>query len=76
MNDFGKNTLDRVLPSATEFFAVFSRFEYALKKCGYFRASNQRNDVQADWDRFANMLGPDFLEQIRNDERHQILLAV
>jgi hypothetical protein len=34
-----------------DFFVFFSRFEYALKRAGYFKGNEKRAD--ADWDRFA-----------------------
>jgi hypothetical protein len=38
-----------------EHFAVFSRFEYALKRSGMFRRS-ARGVAEADWDSYANEL--------------------
>jgi len=42
------------------FFLTFSRFEYALKACGFFKRPNSQTDnplraleAQPDWDRFA-----------------------
>jgi hypothetical protein len=35
-----------------EFFAVFSRFEFALKESGYVQKGNTK--AFADWNRFAN----------------------
>ena len=55
--------LDGLPPAAISFFAVFSRFEYALKRAGYF----QRNKVgaQADWDKLAREFGQTFLMRVR-----------
>jgi hypothetical protein len=39
------------------FFAAFSRFEFALKKAGYASGGTQ---VSADWDRLAAVLRPHF----------------
>lgn len=40
-----------------QFFAVFSRFEYALKRSGYWRKRSAKNDaVETDWDAYANGL--------------------
>jgi hypothetical protein len=41
---------------ALQFLAVFSRFEYALKRAGYVRGDEK--GVAADWDRFAQDLPP------------------
>ena len=38
-----------------EFYVVFSRFEYALKKAGYVASGNRA--AQIDWRRFANAPG-------------------
>jgi hypothetical protein len=40
-----------------EFFATFSRFEYAVKRAGYLKASQQ---AEPDWDRFANSIKGSF----------------
>ena len=39
---------------ACEFFAVFSRFEYALKECGFLR--NSRGRVEPDWDSYRSSI--------------------
>lgn len=39
-------------PRAVEFFAMFSRMEYALKRCDKFR-SNRKGFVEAEWATFA-----------------------
>lgn len=36
-----------------EFVAVFSRFEYSLKRSGYLKRGNK---AEADWDKYANSL--------------------
>jgi hypothetical protein len=51
-----------------DFFIVFSRFEFALKRAGYFRGDD--NNVIPDWDLFSNTFSniydnaasPDFQE--------------
>lgn len=45
--------IDRELVS--EFFATFSRFEYALKRSSFCREQKNKG-VEADWDRFENEL--------------------
>ena len=52
------------LPEATvAFFAVFSRFECALKRSGYLQ---NKKGAEADWDKFAKGLGKQFLDELRN----------
>ena len=51
-------------PEATvSFFAVFSRFEYALKR-----------RAEADWTRFANGLGKPFFDEVLRSERATVLI--
>ena len=50
------------LNEALAFFSAFSRFEFALKRTGYMR---NKDVAEADWDEFADSLGPAFLEEIR-----------
>jgi len=45
--------------SILRFFIIFSRFEYALKRAGYFK-SDKNNGVKPDWDRFASGLKEHF----------------
>lgn len=40
------------------FFIVFSRFEYALKRAGYLKFD--KNGVHPDWEKFASELKPRF----------------
>jgi hypothetical protein len=41
-----------------EFFMVFSRFEFALKRSGYFRGDSNR--AEPDWDKFCNTFSDGF----------------
>jgi hypothetical protein len=41
---------DRML--VLQFFLVFARFEYALKRSGFLRGNESK--VEPDWDRFAD----------------------
>jgi len=54
-----------------EFFLVFSRFEYALKYCGYFVKQPERPErppsAEADWDTFAASLRTVF-DSTKSDE--------
>ena len=55
--------LNGLPPATISFFAVFSRFEYALKRAGYLRSNSV--DAQADWPRLARELGHSFLMRVR-----------
>jgi hypothetical protein len=46
-----------------QFFATFSRFEYALKRAGFVR-SDWYNNASADWQRFARKKGNALLDDI------------
>lgn len=64
-------TIPAVSPAVIEFFALFSRFEYALKTCGYM--SNEKN-AKPDWyklTRKENVAG--LFETIQTDDRARIL---
>lgn len=39
---------------ANDFFITFSRFEYALKKSGFFTKAIKTGNISADWDSFIN----------------------
>ncbi len=47
---------------AEEFARTFRDTEHALKRSGYIR--KDREVAEADWDRFAKELGPDFFEHV------------
>jgi hypothetical protein len=62
--DLLKQALEAELPKlAVDFFVVFSRFECALKRSGKYAKGN-KDGVDADWDRFAQDLGPQFLGDV------------
>lgn len=48
-----------------EFFRMFARFEFALKKAKYIRA--RAGMVAAHWDKFANDLGAAFFERVKDE---------
>ena len=60
----------------TEFFVVFARFEYALKRARFVQRDTA-DQVQADWDKFANAIessfdpttSQDLLEAVKYRER-------
>jgi hypothetical protein len=53
------------------FFAVFSRFEFALKQARYFYVGKDGKEVDAtpDWESFANDLNEEFKPEERADLR-------
>ena len=51
---------------AEEFFIVFSRFEYALKKAEY--VTNNNNTVRPDWKGFANKYNVVFEKIMKNNK--------
>ena len=55
-----------------ELVALFGRFEYALKRSDFLR----NNPVaQADWNKFARELGPDFFEHVKRTKLAETLLG-
>ena len=58
----------RVSEEAYDFFAVFSRFEYALKKGGFRRKSK----ASPDWETFARSLPGAFYEKVSDAEEASI----
>lgn len=53
------------------FTALFRRFEHALKR-GDFLARKQR--AEADWQAFAESLGPEFFEEVRHSNKAPTLI--
>lgn len=65
----GQKAIQRIAGSADrriawEFFVLFSRLEYALKRAGYLK--HGKVEAQADWRRFARNFQDDF-SQINNE---------
>lgn len=58
--------------SAISLFAVFSRFECALKRSGYHHGNG---DAHANWDKFANSLGKDFFEEVSSSGNANLLIG-
>jgi hypothetical protein len=54
----------------TEFFFVFSRFEYALKRAGFVKPN--RRSAEPDWDRFGHALEQEY----NPDESSELARAV
>ena len=57
--------------ASRELAALFGRFEHALKRSNFLRNSP---DAQADWNKFARQLGPDFFEHIEHSKVAETLL--
>jgi hypothetical protein len=55
---------ENLTPLTREFFATFSRFEFALKRGG-FLTGQIGQAAGPDWDRFANALPKHFIERMR-----------
>ncbi len=57
--------LPHASPAAAKLFACFSRFEFALKECGYIKADGY-GGAEPDWDKFSKLDGlPAVLQQLR-----------
>ena len=57
-----------------KFFAVFQRFEYALKKHKQFLMHKSLNEKAiASWDEFGNSLGEPFFNRMKSDQRSKVL---
>jgi hypothetical protein len=63
---FNKKITVEGLNLITEFFIIFSRFEYALKKSN-FANYNNNGPVLANWDGFVTSIAPSFNYE-KNDE--------
>ncbi len=55
-----------------ELAALFGCFEHALKRSNFLR---NRPDAQADWNKFARELGPDFFEYVKRTKLAETLLG-
>lgn len=58
----------RISQEGYDLFAVFSRFEYAMKKGGFRR----ERLPEAAWHAFANTLPPDFFDRMQNTQEARI----
>lgn len=73
-NEFHMSAADRFPQGACDFFWVFARFEFALKENGF--AKQNGTLVKIQWKKFANELGCEFFDKIKNDAVAPTLLAV
>jgi hypothetical protein len=70
----GKDMQDfDVDPDAVQFFAFFSRFEFALKRGGFCKRV-KRDKAEADWDNFANALSVTFFNSMVENAAVNVLL--
>lgn len=60
---------ERIAPEGYDLFAVFSRFEYALKRGGF----RQTSAADASWHKFAEALPAGFYDEMRAAEQAKIL---
>lgn len=63
MRDYRIGIEQNLAPIAIEFFATFSRFEFALKR-GNYAAGDEGKKASPDWIGFAGDLGDDFFKQM------------
>ena len=66
-----EDLLQQLPHAAVTLFAVFSRFECALKRSGYHYGDG---DAKPNWEKFAAALGPDFFDEVRNQGIAQVLI--
>lgn len=62
-------------PECVQFFAVFQRFEFALKKHSKFLMHKEEgSDARANWEEFGNTLGDEFFKRIRKEKLAETLI--
>lgn len=64
MNEYRHDLKHFIKPIAIEFFATFSRFEFALKRSGYLQGQ-VGGRAAPDWIRFGADLGEPFFEKMK-----------
>lgn len=63
-------------PECNQFFAVFQRFEYALKKHSKFLMHEEvGSDARANWQEFGNALGDSFFDRIQKEKLADTLIS-
>lgn len=63
MKDYRNGIEQNLAPIAIEFFATYSRFEFALKR-GTYAGGYEGKRASPDWIKFAGDLGDDFFTQM------------
>lgn len=71
MNEYRFGIESSLEPIVFEFFATFSRFEFALKRGGYVSGQIGRR-ASPNWIQFGNNLGMDFFNEMRAAEPARI----
>ncbi|WP_421929772.1 hypothetical protein [Neoaquamicrobium sediminum] len=72
MNQYRQAIEHAIVPEAITFFAVFSRFEFALKRGG-FLLGNVGHPAGPDWARFSAALGQNFFDAMKAAPEAHIL---
>ena len=60
---------------AVQFFVFFSRFEYALKRGDFLSSQGRDHSAYPAWDRFAQALGQDFIDEVRESTKANTFLS-
>ncbi|MDK9722329.1 MAG: hypothetical protein OEL53_14220 [Rhodospirillales bacterium] len=77
MTTFSAVDLLQDLPQeATKFFAVFSRFEFAMKRAGYLKSHAEGAAAEPGWDCFARDLTNTFFQTVQNSNSAKVLFDV
>jgi hypothetical protein len=71
MNEYRVGIEISLRPITLEFFATFSRFEFALKRGGYL-SGQVGGRASPNWIKFGNDLGVDFFNMIKSKEPAKI----
>lgn len=59
---------------AIEFIQLFARVEGALKQSGHLKRDKKKR-AEADWTGFADSLGPEFFQYVRDSEQANTLVG-
>lgn len=74
MDEYRRHLAQEVQRPAVELFAAFARFDFALKRGGYL-AGTEGHRADANWNGFANDLGPDFLLTLKGSPQAAIFFT-
>jgi hypothetical protein len=72
--DFSDALVRQLPPATVSFFAMFSRFEFALKRSKYSKTGGP-GGVSADWEAFSKNLGKKFFDKIRESGKASTFLS-
>lgn len=73
MQNSARDLIANLPPATVPFFAVFSRFECALKRSGYLKKNTKF--AEADWAKFSEELGKLFLDEVRSSDDASTLIT-